>query len=160
MQFDSKSVALEDRNKRRVDVETNNEAVGVTQRVKDMSIRCLNHFPTTLGALSLLMTTGLPALASDGPGGGPRANNGPGCNLFPAAASTGTRVPLSYFGPPPAETNPSLVGPEQELKSGQLDAINGRITLPLYLGYITGTKIPVWYILTDVSDQGQPRSSG
>jgi len=41
MQFDSKSVALEDRNKRRVDVETNNEAVGVTQRVKDMSIRCL-----------------------------------------------------------------------------------------------------------------------
>ena len=160
MQFDSKSVALEDRNKRRVDVETNNEAVGVTQRVKDMSIRCLNHFPTTLGALSLLMTTGLPALASDGPGGGPRANNGPGCNLFPAAASTGTRVPLSYFGPPPAETNPSLVGPEQELKSGQLDAINGRITLPLYLGYITGTKIPVWYILTDVSDQGQAAQLG
>ena len=160
MQFDSKSVALEDRNKRRVDVETNNEAVGVTQRVKDKSIRCLNHFPTTLGALSLLMTTGLPALASDGPGGGPRANNGPGCNLFPAAASTGTRVPLSYFGPPPAETNPSLVGPEQELKSGQLDAINGRITLPLYLGYITGTKIPVWYILTDVSDQGQAAQLG
>ena len=160
MQFDSKSVALEDRNKRRVDVETNNEAVGVTQRVKDMSIRCLNHFPTTLGALSLLMTTGLPASASDGPGGGPRANNGPGCNLFPAAASTGTRVPLSYFGPPPAETNPSLVGPEQELKSGQLDAINGRITLPLYLGYITGTKIPVWYILTDVSDQGQAAQLG
>jgi hypothetical protein len=160
MQFDSKSVALEDRNKRRVDVETNNEAIGVTQRVKDMSIRCLNHFPTTLGALSLLMTTGLPALASDGPGGGPRANNGPGCNLFPAAASTGTRVPLSYFGPPPAETNPSLVGPEQELKSGQLDAINGRITLPLYLGYITGTKIPVWYILTDVSDQGQAAQLG
>ena len=98
MQFDSKSVALEDRNKRELDVETNNEAVGVTQRVKDMSIRCLNHFPTTLGALSLLITTGLPALASDGPGGGPRANNGPGCNLFPAAASTGTRVPSATLG--------------------------------------------------------------
>jgi hypothetical protein len=53
-----------------------------------------------------------------------------------------------------------LVGPEQELKSGQLDAINGRITLPLYKGYITGTKIPVWYILTDVSDQGQAASLG
>jgi hypothetical protein len=53
-----------------------------------------------------------------------------------------------------------LVGPEQELKSGQLDAINGRITLPLYLGYITGTKTPVWYILTDVSDQGQAASLG
>jgi hypothetical protein len=80
--------------------------------------------------------------------------------LFPAAASVGTRVPLSYFGPPPSETNPSLVGPVQELKSGQLDAINGRITLPLYLGYITGSKIPVWYILTDVSDQGQAANLG
>jgi hypothetical protein len=80
--------------------------------------------------------------------------------LFPAAASVGTRVPLSYFGPPPAETNPSLVGPVQELKSGQLDAIRGRITLPLYLGYITGSKKPVWYILTDVSDQGQAANLG
>jgi hypothetical protein len=80
--------------------------------------------------------------------------------LFPAAASVGTRVPLSYFGPPASETNQSLVGPVQELKSGELDAINGRITLPLYEGYITGTKIPVWYILTDVSDQGQAANLG
>ena len=129
-----------------------------------MSIRCLKHSPATLGALCLLAATGLPAFAAngiiDGPGGGPRDNNGPGCNLFPAAASVGTRVPLSYFGPPASETNQSLVGPVQELKSGQLDAIRGRITLPLYLGYITGTKIPVWYILTDVSDQGQAASLG
>ena len=127
-----------------------------------MSIRCLHHLPATLGALSLLVATGLPAFAAvvDGPGGGPRANDGPGCNLFPASAATGTRVPLSYFGPPPSETNPSLVGPEQELKSGTLDAINGRITLPLYEGYITGTKIPVWYILTDVSDAGQAAQLG
>src|ERR1700758_2327586 len=127
-----------------------------------MSIRCLHYLPATLGALSLLAATGLPAFAAvvDGPGGGPRANDGPGCTLFPASAATGTRVPLSYFGPPPSETNPSLVGPEQELKSGQLDAINGRITLPLYLGYITGTKTPVWYILTDVSDAGQAASLG
>ena len=99
-----------------------------------MSIRCLKYSPATLGAFCLLAATGLPAFAAnvDGPGGGPRDNNGPGCNLFPASANIGTRVPLSYFGPPPAETNPSLVGPEQELKSGQLDAINGRITLPLY----------------------------
>ena len=41
-----------------------------------MSVRCLNHFPATLGALSLLVTTGLPAFATDGPGGGPRDNNG------------------------------------------------------------------------------------
>ena len=47
-----------------------------------MSIRCLNRFPATLGALSLLVATGLPAFAAvvDGPGGGPRANDGPGCN--------------------------------------------------------------------------------
>ena len=127
-----------------------------------MSIRWLYQLPATLGALCLFTATGLPAFAAnvDGPGGGPRDNNGPGCNLFPASANVGTRVPLSYFGPPPAETNPSLVGPEQELKSGQLDAINGRITLPLYLGYITVTKIPVWYILTDVSDQGQAANLG
>lgn len=127
-----------------------------------MSIRRLHQLPAALGALCLLAATALPAFAAvrDGPGGGPRANDGPGCNLFPASAATGTRVPLSYFGPPPSETNPSLVGPEQELKSGQLDAIKGRITLPLYEGYITGTKIPVWYILTDVSDQGQAASLG
>src|SRR6201998_2351684 len=127
-----------------------------------MSIRRLYQLPAALGALCLLAATGLPAFAAnvDGPGGGPRDNNGPGCNLFPASAATGTRVPLSYFGPPPSETNPSLVGPEQELKSGQLDAINGRITLPLYEGYITGSNIPVWYILTDVSDQGQAASLG
>src|SRR5271155_4132698 len=127
-----------------------------------MSFHCLKHSPAVLGALCLLAATALPAFAAniDGPGGAPRANNGPGCNVFPASPNIGARVPLSYFGPPPADTNPSLVGPVQELKSGTLDAINGRITLPLYLGYITGTKIPVWYILTDVSDAGQAAQLG
>src|SRR5260370_34636792 len=105
-----------------------------------MFIRCLKRSAATLGAAFFLMTTGFPAFATDGAGGGPRDNNGPGCNLFPAAASVGTRVPLSYFGPPPSETNPSLVVPVQELESRQLDAITGRITLPLYIGYITGSK--------------------
>ena len=123
--------------------------------IKVRPIHGSKRSPAAAGALFLLATAGAPAFATDGPGGAPRANNGPGCNLFPAAASVGTRVPLSYFGPPPSETNPSLVGPEQELKSGQLDAINGLITLPLYEGYMTGSKVPVWYILTDVSDQGQ-----
>jgi hypothetical protein len=78
MQFDSKSVALKDRNKRQVDVGINNEAVGVTQQVKEISIRCSNHLPKTLGALCLLAATDLPAFGAvvDGPGGGPRANNG------------------------------------------------------------------------------------
>ena len=32
--------------------------------------------------------------------------------------------------------------------------------MPLYLGDITGSKKPVWYILTDVSDQGQAANLG
>src|SRR6266849_581240 len=45
-----------------------------------------------------------------GPGPGP-IGPGPGCNLLPAPASVGATVNLSYFGPPPSESNPSLVGP-------------------------------------------------
>jgi hypothetical protein len=77
---------------------------------------------------------------------------GPGCNLLPAPPSVGATVPLSYFGPSPSETNPSLVGPVQLLKSGTVDAAHGTITLPLYLGHMKGSKKNVWYILTDVDD--------
>lgn len=61
-------------------------------------------------------------------------------------------MPLSYFGPPPSASNPSLVGPVQLLKSGVVDTAKGTLTLPLYKGYLKGTKTPIWYILTDVSD--------
>ena len=91
--------------------------------------------------------------AAQGPGPGP-IGPGPGCNLFPAPASIGTTVPLSYFGPPPSTENPSLVGPEQLLKSGTIDVAHGTITLPLYLGFMSGTNQNVWYILTDVDDSG------
>src|ERR1700758_3283587 len=50
--------------------------------------------------------------SAQGPGPGP-IGPGPGCDLFPAPASIGTTVPLSYFGPPPSDTNRSLVGPVQ-----------------------------------------------
>jgi len=86
-----------------------------------------------------------------GPGPGP-IGPGPGCNLLPAPPSVGATVPLSYFGPSPSETNPSLVGPVQLLKSGTVDAAHGTITLPLYLGHMKGSKKNVWYILTDVDD--------
>ena len=86
-----------------------------------------------------------------GPGPGP-IGPGPGCNLFPAPPSVGASVPLTYFGPPPSETNPSLVGPVQLLKSGTVDAVHGTITLPLYLGHMKGSNKNVWYILTDVDD--------
>ncbi len=90
---------------------------------------------------------------AQGPGPGP-IGPGPGCNVFPASANIGTKVSLSYFGPSPSTDNPSLVGPEQLLKSGTVDASSGTITIPLYLGYMAGTKKKVWYILTDVDDQG------
>ncbi len=91
--------------------------------------------------------------SEQGPGPGP-IGSGPGCDLFPAPASVGASVPLTYFGPSPSTTNPSLVGPVQLLKSGTVDAAHGTITLPLYKGTLKGTKKNVWYILTDVDDQG------
>ena len=54
----------------------------------------------------------------------------PGCDLFPAPANIGTNVDLSYFGPPPSTVNQSLVGPVQLLNTGQLDSLNGTITIP------------------------------
>ena len=94
------------------------------------------------------------AEAMNGPSPGPRGP-GPGCNLFPAPASVGATVGLSYFGPPPSASNPSLVGPYQFLQSGVVDDIKGTITLPLYKGYVKEGQVrtPVWYILTDVDDQ-------
>jgi hypothetical protein len=89
--------------------------------------------------------------SDQGPGPGP-IGPGPGCNLLPAPPSVGATVPLTYFGPSPSETNPSLVGPVQLLKSGTVDAARGTITLPLYLGHMKGSKKNVWYILTDVDD--------
>ena len=90
---------------------------------------------------------------AQGPGPGP-IGPGPGCDLFPAPPSVGASVPLSYFGPSPSTVNPSLVGPVQLLKSGTVDAAHGTITLPLYKGALKGSGKNVWYILTDVSDQG------
>ena len=91
--------------------------------------------------------------SDQGPGPGP-IGPGPGCNLFPAPASIGTNVPLSYFGPPPSSTNQSLVGPVQLLNTGPIDVANGTITIPLYKGSLKGTKKNVWYVLTDVSNPG------
>jgi len=109
--------------------------------------------PTT--SLELAATT--TALTSSsfnsdqGPGPGP-IGPGPGCNLFPAPASIGTTVPLSYFGPPPSDTNRSLVGPVQLLDIGVVDVAHGTITIPLYLGHLKKSGKNVWYVLTDVDD--------
>src|SRR5260370_22697090 len=60
--------------------------------------------------------------SEQGFGGTARQSPGPGCNLFPAPASTGAAVGLPFFGPPPSTVNPSLVGPVQ-LLNGSFDAI-------------------------------------
>src|SRR5690349_7111604 len=100
-------------------------------------------------ALVLLCALGAPSYSQPSPGVfGP----GPGCNLFPAPASVGATVDISYFGPPPSENNPSLVGPVQLLKSSQVNLQKGTVTLPLYRGSLAGSGKTVWYILTEVSD--------
>lgn len=44
----------------------------------------------------------------------------------------------------------------QLLRSGQVDVVEGTVTLPLYKGYLKGNKKTlVWYILTDTNDQSQ-----
>ncbi|HEX4644194.1 MAG TPA: hypothetical protein VH598_01150, partial [Verrucomicrobiae bacterium] len=97
-------------------------------------------------------TPALPDLS--GPGPGPFVSSGPGANLFPPSAAVGAGVNPSYFGPPPSELNPSLVGPLQLLRSGPVSFQDGTITLPLYHGKMAKSKKDVWYILTDASDSG------
>src|ERR1700758_2029871 len=97
--------------------------------------------------------------SAQGPGPGP-IGPGPGCDLFPAPASVGASVPLSYFGPSPSTVNPSLVGPVQLLNTGTVDAAHGTITIPLYKGSLKGSNKTVWYILTDVSNQGVAQELG
>lgn len=110
--------------------------------------------PVVIAALaSTLVALGKTPNPNTAQGPGPGAiGPGPGCNLLPAPPSIGATVGLSYFGPPPSESNPSLVGPLQLLRSGTVDAAKGTITLPLYRGSMKGSGKAVWYILTDVDD--------
>ncbi len=122
-----------------------------------LSIHQLAKRPTAKPVVPVETVTATPLdstfNSAQGPGPGP-IGPGPGCDLFPAPPSVGASVPLSYFGPSPSTVNPSLVGPVQLLKSGTVDAAHGTITLPLYKGTVKGSGKNVWYILTDVSDQG------
>src|SRR6476469_1437372 len=108
-------------------------AVAVAQTAEHAVPRRANAHLEMRRPSSLDATESLSPNTDQGPGPGP-IGPGPGCNLFPAPPSVGASVGLSYFGPPPAESNPSLVGPVQLLKSGQVDDSKGTITLPLYLG--------------------------
>ena len=128
-----------------------------------MAIHQLAKRPTAKPAVTVETATASQTDSSfnsaQGPGPGP-IGPGPGCDLFPAPPSVGASVPLSYFGPSPSTVNPSLVGPVQLLNSGTVDAAHGTITLPLYKGTLKGSGKNVWYILTDVSDQGVANELG
>jgi hypothetical protein len=117
-----------------------------------MAIHARAARPTALAsALPATLTSAVTFNSDQGPGPG-AIGPGPGCNVFPAPASVGASVSLSYFGPPPSSVNQSLVGPVQLLNSGQVDAAHGTITIPLYKGQLAGTNKTIWYILTDVDD--------
>src|SRR5713226_7530666 len=131
----------------RVKHEISPEAMALHARVK----RPVAAVPANLDLAAATALASTTFNSEQGPGPGP-IGPGPGCNLFPAPASIGTTVPLSYFGPPPSDTNRSLVGPVQLLDSGQVDVAHGTITLPLYLGHLKGSGKNVWYVLTDVDD--------
>jgi hypothetical protein len=126
----------------------------LSPEVLAMHARVKRPITAAATSLELAATTALASTtfnSGQGPGPGP-IGPGPGCNVFPAPASVGTSVPLSYFGPPPSTTNRSLVGPVQLLDTGQIDVAHGTITIPLYLGHMKGSGKNVWYILTDVDD--------
>src|SRR5262249_52909938 len=95
-----------------------------------------------------------------GPGPGPFESSGPGCNFFPPSAAVGSGVDPSYFGPPPSQSNPSLVGPVQLLRSGTVSFQDGTITLPHYRGKLAKGGKTVWFILTDTSDASAASSLG
>jgi len=77
----------------------------------------------------------------------------------PAPASIGADIPATYFGPPPSEVNKNLVGPVELLRAGEIDMEAGTVTLPLYEGRMAdGT--PVWYVLTDTTDEGNANALG
>jgi hypothetical protein len=123
-----------------------------TMAVHQLAVRPVAKSTTAVDSAASLEALSSTLNSSQGPGPGP-IGPGPGCDLFPAPPSVGATVPLSYFGPSPSTTNPSLVGPVQLLKSGTVDAKNGTITLPLYKGRLAGTNKAIWYILTDVDDE-------
>ncbi len=77
----------------------------------------------------------------------------------PAPASIGTDIPATYFGPPPSEVNKNLVGPVELLRAGDIDMEAGTITLPLYQGRMAD-ETPVWYVLTDTTDQANAEALG
>ncbi len=115
--------------------------------------------PITLGPriaphlLAIALAAGAMAQAGTGPSFGQAPDN------QPPPPSIGADVPLVYFGPPPSQVQPELIGPLLLLKAGKVDQVAGTVTLPLYRGQLkSGGNI--WYILTDTTDKGNADALG
>jgi hypothetical protein len=77
----------------------------------------------------------------------------------PPSPSIGSSIPKTYFGPPPSESDKSMVGPVKLLRAGDVDVNAETITLPLYQGWMKDGK-KVWFILTDTDDKGNADALG
>ena len=99
------------------------------------------------------------ASPNEGPPEAPEEATTDADGVPPAPPSTGTNVPLSYFGPMASEVNKNLVGPVQLLRSGSLSRRRTTIELPLYRGHLKSGQ-SFWYILTDTTDRDNAESLG
>ncbi len=80
-------------------------------------------------------------------------------DVAPAPPSIGADIPLTYFGPAPAEVQKELIGPFELLKAGEIDLDAGTIALPLYRGRMASGEA-VWYVVTDTDDAGNAAQLG
>lgn len=80
-------------------------------------------------------------------------------DVAPAPPSIGADIPLTYFGPAPAEVQKELIGPFKLLKAGQVDLDAGTVTLPLYEGRMKSGE-SVWYVVLDTDDKGNAEALG
>ncbi|MDQ3168463.1 MAG: hypothetical protein M3P94_07420 [Chloroflexota bacterium] len=100
----------------------------------------------------MLVFAAFPALAQDG-------TPAPSDEVQPPPSNVGTDIPITYQGPAPSGFKKELVGPVELLRAADVDLETFTFTLPLYRGEMTdGT--PVWYILTDTTDEGNANALG
>jgi hypothetical protein len=115
--------------------------------------RFARSFAPPLLALTLLAVgAGVPALAQEStPSSAEEA--------APAPSNVGTGVTVAYQGPPPSGVQKELVGPVELLRAAEVDTEAFTFTLPLYEGAM-GDGTPVWYILTDTTDEANAEALG
>ena len=115
--------------------------------------RFARSFAPPLLALTLLAVgAGAPALAQE-------STPSPAEEAAPAPSNVGTGVTLTYQGPPPSGVQKELVGPVELLRAAEVDTEAFTFTLPLYEGAM-GDGTPVWYILTDTTDEANAEALG